>query len=314
MCTGGRASTASMAISRQPEAITAPVSRSMARGVPYAGSENARVGAPSSFMVIDPAPAATSGRNSLSHRAPPPGAAAITPVKISAAATGVPNNAPTVAAAAMAMISSVADLGPQTRHERDRQSDVDGDDGVLRPQAHPTRQAQDDGEGQTRQHADGQRWRRQIGGGGVLSAVTGQLPDHQSDGRAGQRQHQEDPPAGTVRHPQRRRCEIPECVLEQPGDLVEGREDQRRQHPDDHRGDRQHQQLPRRGSRRRRRRDLTHAAILVILCFRSRHRRSTSGHTGRPGVNPLGAPRGRDGPGPLRMRQSGSHTHPAQAV
>ena len=47
----------------------------------------------------------------MSQRAPPPGAAAITPVKISAAATGVPNNAPTVAAAAMAMISSAPTLG-----------------------------------------------------------------------------------------------------------------------------------------------------------------------------------------------------------
>ena len=131
-----------MAISTQAEAITAPVSRSMARGLPYAGSENARVGAPSSFIVIDPAPAATSGRNSLSHRAPPPGTAAITPVKISAAATGVPNSAPIVADAAMAMTSSVPTLGHRRATSAIARARVDGDDRVLRPQAHPARQAQ----------------------------------------------------------------------------------------------------------------------------------------------------------------------------
>ena len=255
-------------------------------------------------MVIDPAPAATNGRNSLSHRAPPPGAAAITPVKINAAATGVPNSAPIVAAAAMAMISSAPTFGQRRATSAMARAELMAMMGFSGPRLTPPARVSTTARRETGQGADRQWRRRQLGGGGVPATVAGQLPDHQSDGRTGQRQHQEDPPAGSVRDPERGRREIPECVLDNPRDLVQRPQDESRQHADEHRGDGQQQQLPRRGSRRRRRRDLTHAAILVI---------------GRPDERgPLPAPAGlrrqtdrrrrvADESGPGRMRQSGAH-------
>ncbi len=50
--------------------------------------------------MIDAAPAAARGRNSLSHSEPPVRTAATSPVKTRAAATGVPKSAPIVAEAA----------------------------------------------------------------------------------------------------------------------------------------------------------------------------------------------------------------------
>ena len=64
----------------------------------YAGSCIARLGPPSSDVVAAPEAAAASGRNILSQSAPRIDAAARTPVSSSAAATGVPNIAPTVPA------------------------------------------------------------------------------------------------------------------------------------------------------------------------------------------------------------------------
>lgn len=56
-------------------------------------------------MVTAPVPAETSGRNNLSNSAPPDFTEPANPVKISAAATGVPNKAPTVPATVSETVS-----------------------------------------------------------------------------------------------------------------------------------------------------------------------------------------------------------------
>ncbi len=82
-----------------------PVTKSIACGAPYAGRLNANGGAPSRCIVVAAAPAAPTGRNRRSHSEPPDRSAARMPVKSSAAATGVPNRAPTVAAPASSIPS-----------------------------------------------------------------------------------------------------------------------------------------------------------------------------------------------------------------
>src|SRR5262245_51532866 len=74
---------------------TVPDSRSIARSPGYGGRLIASVGLPNASVVSEPAPAATRGPNSRSHSgAAPP--TARNSERISAAATGVPNRAPTV--------------------------------------------------------------------------------------------------------------------------------------------------------------------------------------------------------------------------
>ncbi len=89
-----------MPSSAAAEAITSAASTSSASGWPRGGSPRSKVGWNSRVVVTAPHAPAVSGANRLSHSRPCIGRPASASEITSAAATGVPNSAPIVAASA----------------------------------------------------------------------------------------------------------------------------------------------------------------------------------------------------------------------
>ena len=186
-----------------------------------------------------PAPAAATGRNSRSHSDPPPFAAATMPVKSRAAATGVPNSAPTVAAPAMSTAICAGTCGSSRANSATAMRDVDRDDRVLGAEAHAAGEAEDGHEGEARAALAARS------GGAMSSVVAESGPPW--PGRTAGRCRPRDPvrvristihqPFGSTPSASGRVSHS--TPLEQVGQLLEGPQEQRREGADDDRRDRE---------------------------------------------------------------------------
>ncbi len=225
-------------------------------------------GAPSRCIVIAPAPAAATGRNSRSQSDPPPFAAATMPVKSSAAATGVPNRAPTVAAPAISTEICVGTFGSSRANSGHDDAHVDRDDRVLGAEAHPAGEAEHRHHGEAGEHPEPQGRRDQLGRRRVGPAVAGEVPQPDADRETREGEDQHDPPAVRV-HAERVGQGVPEHAAQQVGQLLEGPQEQRSECAEHDRRDREQQQLSRGRATVGRRSSQAHRGLLPVGCCAS---------------------------------------------
>ena len=219
-------------------------------------------------MVIAPAPAAATGRNSRSHSDPPPFAAATIPVKRSAAATGVPNRAPTVAAPAISTEICVGTFGSSRANRATMMPTLIAMIGFSGPRLTPPARLST----VTTARPGSTRSRR---GGEISSVVAESGPpwpgkyrsaDADRETREGEDQH--DPPAVRV-DAERVGQGVPEHAAQQVGQLLEGPQEQRRECAEHDRRDREHQELSRRRATVGRRSSQAHRGLLPVGCSAS---------------------------------------------
>ena len=237
---------------------------SSACGGPYAGMSNANGGAPRRCIVMDAAPAAARGRNSLSQSEPPALTAATRPVNTSAAATGVPNRAPTVAAAARSIATCADTCGISRAKIATMIAQLIAMIGFSGPRLTPPARPSRVTTREAGQRAQRQRFADELGRGRVRPAVPRQNLQRDADRQPGDRQHEDDPPAVRI-DVERTGKRVPDHVRESVGQSIEGPQDQRRDHPYQ---DRRHgeQQKPARGDVRVGLRPCEgHGRILLLL-------------------------------------------------
>ena len=195
-CRYGNTNAARTPSSADAAATRNPVSRYEGWRAPIGSRVNAIASPPSSSIVTAPAPADASGRKSLSQSEPGSAIAPTMPVNTSAAATGVPNSAPSVPETASITSSAGGILRREAAEHRHGERGVDRDRRVLGAEAHSAREAQDRDEEDRRDHPQLGRRAAEFGRGRVGAGVPWHEPGDRPDRRAGEGQHEEDPPRG----------------------------------------------------------------------------------------------------------------------
>ena len=213
---------------------------------------------------MDAAPAAARGRNSLSQSEPPAFTAATRPVNTSAAATGVPNSAPTVAADARSIATCADTCGISRAKIATMIAQLIAMIGFsgprLTPPARPSR-VTSASPGSVR---SGKRLADELGRCRVRPAMPGQNLQRDADRQSGDRQHEDDPPAVRI-DVEGTRQRVPDHVREGVGRTIEGPEDQRADHPDQDRRHGQQQKPARCDVRVRFRPCEGHGRIFLLL-------------------------------------------------